>query len=152
MGWVESESVMTPLTFEQLYCERRGVPPERFVASVMSEVLFPHARLLVPLLRFASVKYFQIDQELIRGAGRLRRFRDFAQEAEAFAHHPESAAFCRKTLRLRVSTRRLRRLVFDVMHPEDVAEPSEAEKMGSNRLDYHQPSSARRTRSAASVT
>lgn len=110
-------------TFADLYCEQRCLTREQFVADVFRRTLYAHARLLAPILRVLRPQHFAADYEFINGVGLLRRFRDYALEAEEFAHHPDNRGILRVTLNLRISSRRMRRLLRTTLHPELTSVP-----------------------------
>jgi hypothetical protein len=109
---------MTENTFAALYCDKHGIKPEEYDAVVLKRSLYPHARLLAPLLRALWPEYFTADLDFVRSVGRLRRFREFNYEAEEFAHHPANRGFWRLNVNMRVSSRALRRMVRVTLHPE----------------------------------
>ncbi len=109
---------MTEKTFAELYCETQGIAPERYTDVVLSRCLYPHARLVAPLVRFLWPNYFAADLDFVRSVGRLRRFREFSYEVEEFAHHPANRGFWRLSANVRVSSRALRRMVRNTLHPE----------------------------------
>jgi len=109
---------MTEKTFSELYCERHGLKPEQYESVVLRRALYPHARLLAPFLRLLWPDYFAADLDFVRSVARLRRFREFSNEAEEFAHHPANRGFARLTVNLRVSSRTLRHMVRATLHPE----------------------------------
>ncbi len=102
---------MARLTFAELYCTRHGFAPEIFAPAVLRRALYPHTRFFAALIRHFDSDYFAADLDLVRAAGRLRHLRDFASDAEDFAHHPANRGTLRRTFRLRVSVRRLRSLL-----------------------------------------
>lgn len=109
---------MTDKTFAQMYCEKHGLKPEQYEAAVLSRALYPHARLVAPLWRLLWPEHFAADLDFVRSVGPLRRFREFFNEAEEFAHHPANRGFWRLAVNVRISSRTLRRLVRATLHPE----------------------------------
>ena len=109
---------MTDKTFAELYCANHGLKPEEYDAAVLTRSLYPHARVLAPLIRVLWPDHFVADLDFVRSVARLRRFREFFFEAEEFAHHPANRGFWRLTVNLRVSSRTLRRMVRSTLHPE----------------------------------
>jgi hypothetical protein len=97
-------------TFAEAFCRRHALAPGEFEAAVLRGALYPMARVLRPLLALDR-DYFAPDRDFVRGVGRLRTAADFMPEAEDFAQHPENRGLLRRRLRLRVSARRLHRLV-----------------------------------------
>jgi len=102
--------------FIELYCQKRDISPDRFLEEVLAQALYPHAHILYVLLIWLHRDYGAADFEFINGVGRLSRLQDFWVEAEEFAHHPRNFGFLRQRLRLRVSARRLRRLMKKTLH------------------------------------
>lgn len=98
-------------TFSEAFCRRHNLPPERYVRAVLTRSMYPHARLVAPIIRLLSTDHFTADIDLVRGVGRIRSPRDFQTELADFAHHPANEGFLRETLRLRVSAKRLQDLV-----------------------------------------
>lgn len=113
---------MTEKTFAELYCEKHGLKPEEYDGVVLQRALYPHARLVAPLVRLMSEEHFAADLDFVRSVARLRRFREFFYEAEEFAHHPANRGFWRLTANIRISSRALRRMVRATLHPELEAE------------------------------
>jgi hypothetical protein len=101
---------MTASSFAEIYCARHQVPPADFEIAVLLRVLPPHARLLAPLCQLFNRHHFAADIDLIRAVGRLNRLRHFSDEASEFKHHPANCGFWHNSMRVRVSTKRLRQL------------------------------------------
>ena len=97
--------------FAVQFCQRRNLAPERFVEEALAHALYPHAHILYAILVWLHPDFGAADVDFINGVGRLSRLQDFWGEAEEFAHHPRNFGFLRQRLRIRVSARRLRRLM-----------------------------------------
>ena len=110
------------MTFSEKFCAQRELAPEEFEAAVLRLSLHSPARVLRPLLALLP-DYFSADRDFVRSVGRIRRRADFEAEASDFAHDPANRGVLRQRLRLRVSTRRLRRLVWATL-PDNAAGPS----------------------------
>jgi hypothetical protein len=78
---------------------------------VLAKALYPHARIIYPLIAWIRSDYRAADLEFISGVGRLTRWQDFPVEVKDYVNHPGNVGFGRRGLRLRVSARRLHRLV-----------------------------------------
>jgi hypothetical protein len=117
--------IMNEKTFAELYCEQRGLSPEAYDAAVLRETLYPHARLLAPLFKLIWSRHFSSDIEFVRSVSPLRRYREFFNETEEYAHHPENRGFWRMTANVRISSRRMRRLVRATLHADSHAEEGE---------------------------
>lgn len=107
---------MNTQTFAEAYCLKHGITSDRFTQVVLARTLYPHARLLAPLLREFNPDHFAADLDLVRGVGQLRRVRDFSHEAAEFAYHPANRGDMRRLLRLRISTKRLKHLMQQTLH------------------------------------
>jgi hypothetical protein len=103
-------------SFAVLYCQKHNLAPARFVEDVLAQALYPHAHVLFMLFTWLRPDYGTADLDLINGAGKLSRLHDFWAEADYFAHHPRNLGFWRQHLRIRVSARRLRRLMKETLH------------------------------------
>lgn len=95
-------------TVAERYCANRHVPAYRFARHVLRRSLPWQAQVLYPLLR-AIPGFFDPDLEFIRNVGRARTLRHFAVDAADFKLHPDNAHPLRRWLKLRVSSRKLRR-------------------------------------------
>ena len=106
-------------TFGEKFCARHSVAPEKYEEVVLRRSLYPAARVLQPMLRF-KVNHFSADREFIRGVGRLTRFSSFDSEAQDYLYHPNNRGVLRRVFKLRVSIRRLSRMVQDAFHESQV--------------------------------
>ena len=113
---------MTEKTFAELYCAQHGLTPDKYERVVLNRALYPHARLLAPLVGYLWPQHFAADMDFVRSVSRLRRFREFFYESEEFAHHPANRGFWRLTANFRISSRKLRRMVRSTLHPDAEAE------------------------------
>lgn len=102
-------------TFAQLLCQHCEVSPEAYAEIMFRRCLYRHARLFRPFLRSLMDDYFDADAELILGVGSLRRAEDLDDEIAAFFSCRCGRSFLRRVLRLRLSTRRVRDLVYTLM-------------------------------------
>ena len=102
-------------TFAELHCRRYNLPRERYARDMLSRCLYPHARLLAPLVAMIDPDYFDPDTDFLNGVGDIRRVGELREEFSAFARHPENRGFLRHSLRLRVSGLKLRTIVSETM-------------------------------------
>ena len=109
---------MTEKNFSELYCIQQGIRADEYEATVLKRALYPHARLVAPLVRMLWPDHFVADLEFVRAAGQLRRFRDFFHESEEFAHHPANTGILRSALNIRASSRSIRRMVKETLHSD----------------------------------
>jgi len=97
------------MTFAEKFCAQRHIALENYEAAALRLSLHTGARVLRPLLALFG-NYFSPDHDFVRGVGRISRLSDFEAEARDFSHHPSNRGLLRQGLRLRISTRKLRRL------------------------------------------
>lgn len=102
---------MSSPEFGSRYCELRATPPEQFVREVWWASLPPQTRLVAVVIRFFDPQFFAPDYELIAEAGKLKKWQDLRPYVSDFVNHPRSRNPLRRALRLRISVRRLRRLM-----------------------------------------
>jgi hypothetical protein len=102
------------MTFSEKFCAKHNGRPEDFEATVLRMSLKPSARLFQPILNL-NPHYFAADREFVRGVGRISRIEDFGSEAHDFTEHPDGSGFFHRSLGLRISRRRLLKLVRDVL-------------------------------------
>jgi hypothetical protein len=94
-----------------LYCENRNVPVKQFEAKIFREVLYPHARFFrLPLLLFYP-EIFASDREFIRQVGQAQSMVEYIEAENAFRRRITHFSEFRRAMKLRVSTRRIRRIV-----------------------------------------
>ena len=109
-------------TFQETFCAQYGVPPKFYGATVLRLTLYPHARWLADM---SPDQFLAPDRYFVTCVGQLKRWREFAAEAEVFQRLPANGRFWRRSLRLHVSVDRMRALFSEVMggtpsaHPED---------------------------------
>jgi hypothetical protein len=107
--------------FTEAYCARHAVKPLEFEWSVLRRVLYPHARLLAPVCLFFKPDYFAADLDFIRAVSRFGQGHHYSADAMDFSDHPANQGFWRRTLRIRLSVRRLFILIHKTLPlPPDV--------------------------------
>ena len=97
-------------TFLEKYCAARGCRREEFIPHLFRRSLHRHALLLALVVAAVRHNHFAPDQELIGLAGRARTMRELDDERRDFRHDARNRHWWRTRARLRVSTRRLRRI------------------------------------------
>jgi hypothetical protein len=101
-------------TFADLYCEQRGLARPMYHADVFRRTLFPHARLTGGLVRVFHRLHFLPDHEFVEDVGHITCVADFAFPLGSFIEHPANRGTLRRVFRLRVSARRMLKLVRTV--------------------------------------
>ncbi|HVZ64932.1 MAG TPA: hypothetical protein VG936_10200 [Lacunisphaera sp.] len=104
-------------TFSELYCARERIAPSDAPERLFRAGLYPHARLFVRLIRLLRRRHFLADHEFIEDVGYLRSLEDFSLALGCYIEHPDNRGFLRRRLRLRVSARRVLRIVRSVFTP-----------------------------------
>jgi hypothetical protein len=100
------------LDFRQIYCAQHGISQADYAEHLLKASLPPHARALKGVLEFFYANYLRADYDFLHEVGSLCDYKDYSQSADAFFFHPlNHRGLLRKWLRLRVSTRLLRRQV-----------------------------------------
>jgi hypothetical protein len=103
------------LQFRDRFCQSRGVAPSKYEKRALRVLLFPHARLVVPLLGKLVPSFSAEDMKFIRSLGEAEDF----QEAEATLSEFRGANrwarnFWRGRCKLRVSGKRAGRLIREL--------------------------------------
>ncbi len=106
-------------TVAACYCTLHGLAPEHFAAHCLPRVLYPHARLAFPLLGGIDPDFFAADLELLRAVGELRNLRGFPACCAEYRLTLAHAGLTRRAFRLRLSLRRVYRLVAELTAPAD---------------------------------
>jgi hypothetical protein len=109
---------MADKTFAECYCEQHALALTEFVRVVRARCLYPHARLCEHFIRLLRPNYFAADTDLIAAAGALSHLRDLPAEFSEYHSHPANSGWGHRLLHLRVSSRKLRRLMRATLHPE----------------------------------
>ena len=107
-----------PAHFAQKFCVHYGVGPADYCRAALEHALYPHARLLCPVITFFNSEFFAPDRDFVNNVGLLTRRRDFSIEADEFHYQRANRDFLRRWLRLRASATRLQRLVNTLWHAD----------------------------------
>ena len=101
-------------TFAARYCAAHGIARAAYGNVVLRAALYLHARLLKLLLPRRGLA---VDRDFVESVGNLQRMEDFHDKARDFLEDPNGQTWLREVLHLRVSARRLRRLVRETLLP-----------------------------------
>lgn len=104
-------------TFADCFCAKHRIPREKYARAVFNRTLYWRAQPFRWLLTMMHPNYFVPDFDLIYGVENLRNLRDFVVEAERFNQHPANRGWVRRTICMRVSTGRLKRLIRETLPP-----------------------------------
>jgi hypothetical protein len=102
---------MSNPTFAECFCAKNNIPREEFARMVFNRALYPRTHLVKWLLPLFGRQYFAADFDLIYSVASLTRLRDFDIEVDRFNEHPGNHGWLRRTICLRVSTGRLKKLM-----------------------------------------
>ena len=106
---------MWPKSFRELFCETHGCPPEAFESRVFWRCLHRRSLPVSALLYRVKPSLFEADFRTIRQLGVAKSFEEFGQEVNSFrSDNRRHGGLLRRTLRVRVSGRRLMKLVFSL--------------------------------------
>jgi hypothetical protein len=102
---------MWPKDFRTLFCEQHGCALEDFDERVFWRVLYPHALLVAPLIRWLMPNFFRLDFETIDRVGQTFDRQEFAQDLDRYQFLSQGLHSALRSLFLvRVSGRKLMRL------------------------------------------
>jgi hypothetical protein len=98
-----------------LYCEKHHLRTERFVASVFWKTLYPRTKFLCfPIVLFLP-RVFSTDRDFIAQVAQVKTMDEYNEVEAGFHRWPGCRSFLRGKLCLRVSSRRVRRLVESLL-------------------------------------
>lgn len=99
----------------QAFCDRYGVPPERFEDAMLAKVLYPRARwVLFSLRKYFRRDYLQADREVVEDVGRASDLASIAAVLSRLEWYYGTSWNLRHELRLRVSSRRILAVAAEV--------------------------------------
>ena len=104
-------------TFAEKFCSDHKLEAEQYRTEVFVRVLYPGTARVQSLLKWIP-GYFEADYEFIDGVGRITSLKGFDGEEGDFSRHAKNRGFMRRTLKLRVSGRRLKSLVYATLGPD----------------------------------
>lgn len=105
-------------TFQVMFCEHWHCPVSEFEDRILAEYLYPHARLLAPLLKSFASNFFAPDLKLIRRLAMSTDLREALNDLLDFKDANARSNFWRTQLKLRVSGRRAGGLVRTMFQRE----------------------------------
>lgn len=109
-------------TFRALWCAKTGCAVEEFEPRVFRLALPFHARLLAPLIRRLSPRFFTEDLWFLREVGDTRSWGELINEINRFhGRNIRDPGTVRRVFGIRISARRFLRLAHGVF--QDGAEP-----------------------------
>jgi hypothetical protein len=109
-----SPSRTSSVTFAEKFCAQYQIPPQRYEAEMLKRSLYFPGKAM-RLLVGREANYFAPDRDFIRGVGRLTSPRGFGAEVWAFTIDPENSRFHRLHLKMRVSAKKVYRVVSEIL-------------------------------------
>ena len=110
-----------------LFCEHFACPLSEFEKRVFQKCLYPHARMIAPLLRWLKPDCFERDLLFARYFGNAKDWQEATAEVAALCYQDRiQPRFARKALRLRISGRKANELAakfFPAGNPVQTLEP-----------------------------
>lgn len=102
------------MTLKDAYCATYRCPPTHFERQFLAHVIHRRARLLVALPFIRRLDFFGPDRELVHWLGAARDKLQIEEAVRDFRRDFRNSKRLRRVLKLRISTRRLRRVVNEV--------------------------------------
>ncbi len=97
-------------SFKERYCAATGCAERAFTGQVLWACLYRGAWPWALWARFAAPEFFAADRELIDAVGGAKSLAQVERELRDFSTDSRNREWWRRVVRLRISTRRLRRL------------------------------------------
>jgi hypothetical protein len=102
-----------------LFCERFKCPAADYEARALGRCLYWHARILAPVVRLLSSRFFEDDVQLIHELGLVTHWRDANSEIRTFQDSNRATrGWWRTGLRIRVSGRKVSELAQKLFSEE----------------------------------
>lgn len=102
-------------SFSELYCRRHGIERARYADTMFWRCLHRRAQVFAFLIRPLAPDFFQADYELIHSVGEITSTKSLPDELANFSLHPSNRGWLRRRLKLRISGRRLYRVVAEIL-------------------------------------
>ena len=101
-----------------LFCERFACPPSEFEKRAFRKCLYPHARIIAPLLHWLKPGCFERDLLFAHYFGNAKDWQEATAEVVALHYKDHiQPRFARKALRLRISGRKASKLAVKLFPP-----------------------------------
>jgi hypothetical protein len=119
MSRVSPQRHVWPKDFREEFCQHEKCPPVAFERRVFWRCLHRRSLPLAALVYTLYPAFFEPDLRAIQQLAVTRSFEEFAREVDSLrSDNQRHGGFLRRKLRLRISGRRLMRLVFGGRHRE----------------------------------
>jgi len=114
----DSSSAISLPNCASIYCERHHLRSDQFVESLFWKTLYPRARFFGFPIILLMPRIFSADRDFITQVGQVETMEQYKQVEEYFHRWPGCRSFLRGKLGLRVTSRRVRRLVEELLTHE----------------------------------
>ena len=105
-------------TFREAFCAKSGIKDEEFMREIFNRTTYPHVRFIKYPVEFFNAYHFAADYEYILSVGETRCSKHFMTEGFFFNIHPYNRGWMRRKLLLRVSTKKMQKLVKETLGKE----------------------------------
>jgi hypothetical protein len=105
-------------TFSEIYCQRHRCDRAEFVTRIFWRTLYPHARIIAPLILLLDRDYFSADRALILGVADAATMQRVREEVREYYWDSSNRGWLRRNAHIRISGQRLKNLARDYMPPE----------------------------------
>ncbi len=124
---------MKAKSFAELYSEQERLPVTKVSERLFRQTLYPHAHPIAWIVRRLNRRHFLSDYEFIEEVGHLRSLQDFSLVLGSHIEHPANRGLLRRAFRIRISARRMLRIVRAVFGATPTA--SVQESLQENTLE-----------------
>jgi hypothetical protein len=97
-------------TFSKIYCQRHRCDRARFVTRVFRQSLYPHARLIAPVILLLHRDFFSADRALILGVADATTMQRIREEVRDYYSDSSNRGWLRHAVCIRVSGQRLKNI------------------------------------------
>ena len=116
--------------FRRLFCERFGCTEAEYAERALEMCLYPQAKMVAPILRILSPRYFAGDLQFLDYLGNTPDMREADVEVRNYSQMNQlQRGFLRHGLRLRISGRRVAKLAASTFEEEKLKSKRNAETL-----------------------
>ena len=110
-------------TFSDTYCDQHRCSRAQFVTRVFWRALYPHARLVAPLILLVNRDYFSADRALILGVAAATSMQRVREEVRDYYSDSSNRGWLRHVLGIRVSGQRLKNIARRYLAEDSASSP-----------------------------
>lgn len=97
-------------TLKEIYCQQHKCTVEQFQKRVFRQTLYPHARLVAPLILLFNYEFFSADRTLVSCVAEAENMKRVRNEVRDFFWDSENRGWLRRAANIRISGQRLKNL------------------------------------------